>query len=96
MLKLSLKVLPSLPNIQSRVQIRASTVSGLSALRYWSRTLPPTLNADSEATVEIGMDSTSRAMIDSSGYRNWFAFQKSRTFICVVLDSFGSSKYNCN
>ena len=88
--------IPWSPNIQSHVQIRASTVSGLRALRYWSSTLPPILNDASDVTVDIGIDSTSRAKIESSGYRNWFAFQKSRTFKFIFLSTLGSSKYNCN
>ena len=56
----------SSPNNQSLEQIIASTISGLSELRYWSRTLPPTLKADSDATVEIGMLKMSHAMAASS------------------------------
>ncbi|KAL4577477.1 hypothetical protein LXL04_013586 [Taraxacum kok-saghyz] len=41
--------------IQSCAQIKASAVSGLRELLYLSITLPPVLNADSDATVEIGI-----------------------------------------
>ncbi|KAL4583917.1 hypothetical protein LXL04_008503 [Taraxacum kok-saghyz] len=44
------------------VQIIASVMSDLRAVRYLSMTLAPTLNADSEATVETGIVNMSRAM----------------------------------
>ncbi|KAL4556336.1 hypothetical protein LXL04_038985 [Taraxacum kok-saghyz] len=44
--------------IQSCAQIKASAVSGLRELIYLSITLPPVLNADSDATVEIGIAKT--------------------------------------
>ena len=56
----------SSPNNQSLEQIIASTISGLSELQYWLRTLPPTLKADFDATIEIRMLKMSRAMAASS------------------------------
>ena len=47
-----------MPYNQSRVQTSASTVLGLSLLRYASSTLPPTLKEASEATVEMGTAKT--------------------------------------
>lgn len=44
--------------IQSWAHIKASAVFGVSELLNGSITLPPTLNADSEATVVIGIART--------------------------------------
>jgi hypothetical protein len=41
------------PRIQSFVQIRRSTIAGVSELLNSSSVLPPALKADSEATDEI-------------------------------------------
>jgi len=48
--------------IQFWVQIRASTVEGFKELRNESRTRPPVLKADSEDTVDTGINNISQAM----------------------------------
>ena len=90
------KILPLSPYIQSRVQTIASTTCGLSELRYWSKTRLPTLNADSDTTVDIGMLKISRAIIASSENRIALTFQKFKISKSIVSWSFGSSKYICN
>ena len=49
--------------IQSRAQIKTSTVSDFKQLLYWSITFLPVLNADSEATVQIEIVKMSRAIL---------------------------------
>lgn len=59
--------LPLIPNNQSFAQIIASTFLCANELRNLSRTRPPLLKVDSDATVETGMLKISRAMEASSG-----------------------------
>ena len=60
-------LLPHFPKIHSLVHSKAWTVSSNNEVRYWSSTLPPILKEESDATVEIGIVSTSRANWESIG-----------------------------
>lgn len=51
--------------IQFWVQINACTALGLNLLLYGSITRPPVEKADSDATVDMGMANTSRAIMES-------------------------------
>ncbi|KAL4567498.1 hypothetical protein LXL04_023083 [Taraxacum kok-saghyz] len=53
-------------------------MSDFMAVRYLSITLAPTLNADSEATIETGIANISRAMAVRSGYRACCPLQKEK------------------
>lgn len=85
-------MLPLSPYNRSLVQTSASTTSGLSSLLNWSMTCSPTLKANSEVMVEIGMLETSQTMEASLGNRSWFFFQKERMSNSTFLAILGSSK----
>lgn len=81
------------PRIQSLAQIRRSTIVGVSELLKSSRTRPPVLKADSEATVEIGIAKRSRAMRDSIGNLLALPFQYLRMSNPSLSSSLSSEKY---
>ena len=71
-----IKILYVIPNNQSLVQTRVSTITSLRELRCWSNILLLMLKADLEATVKIKMLTRSRAIKANSRYRHSFVFQK--------------------
>ena len=81
---------------QSPVVIKASTTSGSKAARVSSITLPPTLNADSDATVVAGIARISRAILLRIGNFGLFAFHQPSMSKSSFLGNTGSSKYDCN
>ena len=66
---------------QSCEQIRASTSFGVKELLKLSRTRPPVLNADSEATVEMGTANTSLAIRERTGNLSLLSFHHRKTSI---------------
>ena len=78
---------------QSWVHIKASRVSGFSELREESSTLPPVLNANSGARVDIGVPRTSRAIIDKIGYLGMWTFHQFNMLKSELRGKIGSSKY---
>jgi len=90
--------LPYPQNNQLQEHNKASTFCGNRQLWYLSRIRPPMLNADSEATVVIGILIMSRAICESS--RKWPPFdsqywRKSKS-IWVLWSNQVSSKYTSN
>ena len=84
------------PNNQSLRQITPSTMSGFKELWKASSTLPLTLNADSDTTVDSGTVKISCVSFESKGYRPWFILQYPRTSKTSTRGSLVSSKYISN
>jgi hypothetical protein len=82
--------------IQFCVQIKASAVSGDNELLKQSNTRPPVLNADSEATVEIGMANTSRAIFVRIVYLDALTFYQPKISKSFIVFSHSSSEYRSN
>jgi len=81
--KLKTSIINNLPSqkpcFQLEVQIIASTLVDNKQFLYLLRILEPMLNADSDATVVIGMLSKSLAIKARSGKRSLLLFHHSRT-----------------
>jgi hypothetical protein len=74
----------------------ASTVIGANELRKGSNTRPPVINADSEATVVIGMTNTIRAIWASTGNLVEFTFHQFKISKFSFGFSISSIKYRSN
>jgi hypothetical protein len=72
----------------------ASTVSGDNGLLKGSNTHLPLLKADSEATMEIRMTNTSRAISARVGYFGALTFHQVKISKSMIFASYPSNKYN--
>ena len=77
---------------QSWVHIIASKVFGWSLLLWGLINLPLVLNADSDATVDIGMAKISLAIVCKIGYLLEFAFHQANISKSLDLGNTDSSK----
>ena len=94
--RFSSTLMKSDPRIQSFVQIRRSTIAGVSELLNSSSVLPPALKADSEATDEIGIAKRSRAMRDIIGNLVALSYQYLRISKPFLSSSLSSKRYLSN
>ena len=78
---------------QSCAQTRASTVNGVREVRKSSKIRPLVLKADSDATVETGIASTSRAKWAKTGSLGALSFHQTRMSIFLFLSSVSSLRY---